>query len=178
MTLSDPQPVAHRLTLGETEKLKVAAAITCTSRVRHSVYVSATVINDPVNDPHAPAKATDDAWWQPSDIKPNSLPSAINVRKEGTVPFALLGTADFDPTTDLVRDSVEIGPSGSEVPATSCARSGEDTNADGRTDLVCFADGPALKAAGVTGDSTWLSIRGLLANGKDIFSQDAVKVLA
>ena len=53
----------------------------------------------------------------------------------------------------------------------------EDTNGDGYTDLVCRVNPGDLKAAGVTAATTTLSLTGLMADGTDFFSQDAVKVV-
>jgi hypothetical protein len=176
-TLTSSQPIARTLGIGDGPTLVTAsAAVSCTSPVRHSIMASATVTNDPVNDPHAPATASDLAWWHPVDVKPTSYPSSFNLTGGGSVPFAILGTADFDPTTEIVPGTIRIGVPGQEVVVTDCRYRGEDRNADGRLDVVCHVSKSGLVAAGVTSTTTWLSILGMQTDGTDFFGQDDVKI--
>ena len=176
-TLTSPQPITRTLGIGDGPTLVTASvSISCTAPVRHSVMAMATVTNDPVNDPHAPATASDGAWWHPIDVKPTSYPSSFNLTGGGSVPFAILATADFDPTTEIVPGSIRIGVPGKEIAITDCRYRGEDRNADGRLDVVCHVPKADLVAAGVTSTTTWLSILGLQTDGTDFFGQDDVKI--
>lgn len=169
------QPAAAVLSIGEPLTVTAKADISCSNSARHSVSVKATLTNDPDLDPHAVDADEATAQWNPSDIKPRSLPSSINLRKAGLVPFALLGTADFDPRTDVDFNSLRFGVTGSEDTVVRCATGGEDVNDDGRIDVVCFAETANM---GLTPTTTVMTITGMLTSGTPFYSQDAVKVLS
>ena len=65
------------------------------------------------------------------DIKPGSAKNPINLKSKGVIPVAILSSATFDAST-IDPASVQFGPSG----ATSTQNSLEDSNGDGRLDLV------------------------------------------
>ncbi|MFV0458872.1 MAG: hypothetical protein ACK5MT_08930 [Actinomycetales bacterium] len=171
--MADPaeQTQEHVLAAGSSEVITFSTQITCTSDRRHVVGVEATLANSP-KDPHAVDSDSAALLWVPSDIKPRSLPSAINVNRNGLVPFAILGTADFDPLTQVTVDSLTFGAAGVEDSVVRCAPSGEDVNDDGYLDLVCHADAPKT---GISCESEVLITRGLLKDGAAFISQDAVK---
>lgn len=164
--------VARTLSAGSSQTFQVTTTITCPTAARHSVEVSATLHNAPT-DPHAVDRNTDVLTWVPLDIKPQSLPSSINVKKRGVIPFAILGTADFDPTTDLDQSSIHFGVNGTEQ-ILRCQTGGEDTNGDGWVDLVCFT---TVSLSGVTCDTREMQVWARRLDGTRVTSQDAVKVV-
>lgn len=76
------------------------------------------------------------------DIKPGSFPNPINVKSNGVIPVAILGTAGFDPTTiDQATANIKFGRKavvaggGGASPDRLCKP--EDVNGDGKLDLLC-----------------------------------------
>jgi hypothetical protein len=144
--------------------------LACTQPHRHSVRVTGTIA---ANEPHAEDRGpgTNSAFtqWGPGDIKPRSLPSSINVGKEGVIPFALLSTPTFNALTDVDRGSVRLAGA-----VATCAASGEDVNDDGRADLVCRVN---AAEATIACTATVLLITARLADGRAYQSEDAVKIV-
>lgn len=103
------------------------------------------------------------------DIKPGSFPNSINLGSKGSVPVAILSSADFDATT--------INPETVEVAGASVAVKGkgklqvsvEDVNGDGLLDLVVHVETESLELtegdieATITGETT----DGTLFEGSD-----------
>lgn len=170
---SPAQTGQHTLAAGTSQDLRFTTEITCTTDRRHIADVAATLHNAP-SDPHAVDTDTDTLRWVPSDIKPRSLPSSVNVNKEGVVPLAILATAEFDPLTEVDRASLTFGVTGTENSAVTCKPTGEDVNDDGRLDLICQAQ---TQLTGVACDTSEMAIHGLLTDGRRFVSQDAVNVV-
>ena len=78
-------------------------------------------------------------WAVTIDVKPGSATNPVSVRAGGTLPVAVLSTADFDART-IVVSSLRLN--GQEVAIRSKTQGGgymasyEDVNGDGRLDLV------------------------------------------
>ncbi|HET9519159.1 MAG TPA: prealbumin-like fold domain-containing protein [Actinoplanes sp.] len=148
--------------------------LACTGQHRHSVRVRGTVEAD---EPHAEDRSLPDnattTVWGPGDVKPRSLPSAVNVGKRGVMPFALLSTPTFDALSDVDRAGLHFGRSGTEDSGVTCAAEGEDVNGDGRLDLICRADA-LLTHIGCT--DTVALIVGRLVDGTRFQSEDTIKV--
>lgn len=161
------------LDAGESVTFTTAVRITCATARRHAVSVSATLHNSP-RDPHAVDSDTVTGTWGPTDVKPRSFPSSVNPRKEGLIPFAILGTSSFDPLTEVDIASIRFGVSGTETSVVRCATGGEDVNDDGILDLVCQAE---TKVTGVSCTTTVLQVRALLRDGTPLFGQDEVNVV-
>ncbi|MFG2059772.1 hypothetical protein ACGFI9_37770 [Micromonospora sp. NPDC048930] len=170
-------PDSHLVTLDEDATATVTTAwrITCTETNRHSVSVTARMTTD---EPHAEdrslANNTTTTVWNPVDAKPRSLPSAVNIGKEGLLPFAVLSTADVNALTDVDRDSLRFGRTGTEDSVISCAPEGEDVNDDGRLDLICRAD---TQRTGITCDTTVALLTGQLTTGARLAGEDDIKVV-
>ncbi|MCM0674183.1 hypothetical protein NCC78_05685 [Micromonospora phytophila] len=170
-------PDTHPVTLDRDATAVVTTTwrITCTSTARHSATVAATVVTD---EPHAEDRAaannTTRTVWNPADVKPRSLPSAVNITKDGVLPFAVLSTADVDALTDVDRASLRFGRTGTENSVISCAADGEDVNDDGRLDLICRAD---TAATDITCGTTVLLMTGQLTDGTRLAGEDDVKVV-
>jgi hypothetical protein len=172
ITPSPTQTTTRTLATGESWTFTTSVHIACATDRRHVVRVQATVHNAP-SDPHAVDSDTVTGIWVPSDIKPRSYPSSINLGKEGILPFALLGTAEFNPLTDVDRTTLAIGRTGTETGEVRCATEGEDVNGDGYLDLICQVE---TATAAIRCDSTHLEIVGTLTDGTPLWSQDEIKV--
>lgn len=146
------------------------------STERHAFEVRAGVRNA-ASDPHADDRNADndvvELRWQPTDTKPRSLPSAVNIGKQGTVPFAVLSTATLDAVAQVDPASLRFGATGTEDSVRSCSPQGEDVDDDGRLDLVCHAE---TQATGITCTTTITVVTGLLRDGSRFESQDDVFV--
>jgi hypothetical protein len=128
----------------------------------------------------------------PIDIKPQSCPNPINVKSQGVLPVAVLGTAAFDVTTinpvsirvagvPALRWALEdvaspFTPLNGEMDAYSCAAFGRD----GIKDLTLKLDTQQVAAAlgdVHDGDVLLLPLTGHLLNGTPIQGQDVVVIL-
>ncbi len=82
------------------------------------------------------------------DVKPgnNDDPAPVNPKARGTIPVALLSSADFN-ALDIKRDakSLTFGRTGTEESLRKCGNDGEDVNGDGRLDLVCHFENQLAK---------------------------------
>ena len=164
------------LAAGERRTLERGYQLSCTDAVRHDVLMTAAIGNDET-DPHAEDRNltnnTDELLWLPSDAKPRSLPSSVNVSKAGALPLALLSTARVDTVAEVDVPTVRYGVTGGEDSVERCATGGEDVNDDGRPDLVCQAD---TALTGISCTTTEMVATGRLRSGTRFISQDDVKV--
>ena len=107
-------------------------------------------------------------------IKPGEGVAAINTQSKGTVPVAILSTADFDATTALDRSSLAFGRTGNEHSLTFCNAGGGEVNGDGLQDLVCHFN------TGLTGfqfgDSAGL-LKGKTTDGTSIQGTASVRIV-
>ncbi len=160
---------------GQSTTIVATWQLTCSTAARHAARVRAAIRTD---EPHAEDRDLDnntmDAVWGPVDVKPRSLPSSINIGKNGLVPFSVLSTATLDALSDVDRASLRFGRTGTEQSVVSCAPTGEDVNDDGRLDLICRAETQLL---GLTCDTTVLRLTGRTADGVLFFGEDTVKVV-
>lgn len=108
------------------------------------------------------------------DIKPGSDPNTINPRSRGTIPVAILSTADFDAPTEVDRSSLTFGRTGDEPSLAFCTRSAEDVNLDGLLDLVCHFENQ--KTGFQVGDTEGI-LKGQTTHGVPIEGRDAVRVV-
>jgi titin len=108
------------------------------------------------------------------DIKPGSDPNSINLGSNGTVPVAILSSADFDaatvdPTTvRLANATVKLRGKGTPMTAL------EDVNRDGRPDLVVHVLTSALELALGELEAT---LTGATFEGTPIEGSDAVRLI-
>ncbi|NUR27718.1 MAG: hypothetical protein HOV83_18055, partial [Catenulispora sp.] len=158
------------LDAGATRDVVASWHVTCAQAYRHSARVTGTIT---ANEPHAedrgPAANTATTVWGPGDVKPRSLPSAVNLGKEGVIPFALLSTPAFDAMTQVDRGTVRLAGA-----AATCAPQGEDVNDDGRLDLICRVNTPETTISCTT---TMALITAKLVDGTPYQSEDAVKIV-
>ncbi len=113
------------------------------------------------------------------DIKPGSDPNSVNLKDQGLLPVAVLGSAMFDVTaideTTLQLGGVIITTRGK---AAKTAFSIEDVNGDGYPDLVAFFRVQDLVAAGaLDATTTTLTLTGSLRDGTPIAGSDSVRVV-
>ena len=112
--------------------------------------------------------------WQPSDLKPDSDPNTLNLRREGVTSVAILGTAGFDPIAEIDVRTLSYGATGAEDSLVRCATELEDVNGDGLGDLTCkFA---VARTGFVIGEQLGL-LTGLLIDGTPFMSADIVRVV-
>ena len=95
------------------------------------------------------------------EVKPGSGDSApINPRSKGSIPVALLSSAEFNAMT-VDYSSLTFGVNGTEASLERCARQGEDVDGDGRPDLICHFD---AQTAGFQPGSDLAVVRGKLTS--------------
>ena len=108
------------------------------------------------------------------DIKPGSHPNSINLGAGGTVPVAILSTADFDATTvdplSVTLASAHVKLKGKGTPMASS----QDVNGDGRLDLVVQVETEALQ---LSETSTKAILDGKTFSGMAIRGTDSVRVV-
>jgi hypothetical protein len=108
------------------------------------------------------------------DIKPGSFPNSINLGSGGSVPVAILGTADFDATsvdpTSVTLESATVRLKGNGTPMASP----EDVNGDGFVDLVVHVSTEALT---LTDSDTEAVVEGTTTAGVSIQGTDLIRVV-
>ena len=160
---------------GQTVVVTRSYDLACTEQVRHDVVADAWVRT---TEPHAEDRDLsnnhDRLVWLPMDVKPRSLPSSVNLGKQGALPFALLSTARVDTVGQVDPGTVRFGATGTESSVQSCATGGEDVNDDGRKDLVCRSE---TGLTGATCTSGQLLATGRFRDGTRFVSEDAVNVV-
>lgn len=130
------------------------------------------------------------------DIKPGSCPNPLNLKSQGVLPVAILGTADLDVTKidpasiRLVIGETEVAPIRSSIEdvatpftdeITSC-ESCTDSGPDGHMDLTLkFKTQAIVQAIGVDNvndeDCLILTLTGTLNDGTPIIGEDVVRIM-
>jgi hypothetical protein len=108
------------------------------------------------------------------DIKPGSNPNTIKLSNKGSIPVAILGTADFDAPAEVDRTSLTFGRTGDEASLAFCGTTLKDVNADLLPDLVCHF---ATRLTGFPVGDTEGILRGETVDGTAIEGRDAVRVI-
>jgi uncharacterized protein (DUF2141 family) len=108
------------------------------------------------------------------DIKPGSYPNAINLKSNGNVPVALLGSADFDVSSvDLA--TVKFGKMHEMDSGASALRSAlQDINGDGFMDRVFHF---TIKETGLEPSDTMACLHGMTLDGMHFCGHDSVKII-
>lgn len=108
------------------------------------------------------------------DIKPRSEINSINPRSKGTIPVAILSTADFYAPDEVDRGSLMFGPTGGEESLAFCSPSPEDVNGDGYDDLVCHF---YTQMTGFGCEDTEGILKGRRLDGIPILGRDSVRIV-
>jgi len=108
------------------------------------------------------------------DIKPGAANNVINLKSQGTVPVAILGSATFDPLTvdpsTVTLAGARVATRGRGIPMTTAS----DVNHDGYPDLVLFFRTRDLQ---LTPGSTEAVLYGETFPGQRIRGADAVRIV-
>lgn len=108
------------------------------------------------------------------DILPGSTQNVINLRSRGTVPVAILSTADFDARAMVDRTSLTFGATGNEASLASCNNKGSDVNHDGRLDLICHF---YIQLTGFQAHHVLGILRGSTVGGIPFEASDVVRIV-
>jgi len=103
------------------------------------------------------------------DVKPGDSINSVNLKSRGTVPVAILGSADFNAAT-VVPESIRLaGASVAVKPSGALRYSIEDVNGDGFADLVFH-----IKTADISGAQALLKLTAETSDGGYIAGEDTV----
>ena len=108
------------------------------------------------------------------DIKPGSTVNPIRLSSLGTIPVAILSTADIDAPAEVDRTSLTFGRTGDEQSLASCSTLVQDVNWDGLPDLVCRFKTRLTQFK--IGDTVGV-LKGQTLDGALIEGSDAVRIL-
>ena len=130
------------------------------------------------------------------DIKPGSCPNPFNLKSQGVLPVAILGTAEFDVATidpasiNLKIGSQEVRPIRSSLEDVATPFTGEITSCENCTELgpdgymdltLKFSTQAIVQAIGVDnvndGDCFILTLTGTLNDGTPIIGEDVLRIL-
>ncbi len=106
------------------------------------------------------------------DILPGSSRNPVNPRSQGTIPVAILSSAQLDAPGQIMVPSLTFGRTGEEQSLAGCARGGVDVNRDGLPDLVCrfFTQRTGFGAGDVQGFLRASALGGTRINGADVIT--------
>ena len=110
----------------------------------------------------------------PIDIKPGSPLNQINLKSNGRIRVAILSTASFDAPSQVDRQSLTFGETGSEKTLVGCERNTPDVNHDGRTDLVCSFE---IRGAGFRPGDRVGTLMGRTLTGVPLFGSDSIHIV-
>jgi uncharacterized delta-60 repeat protein len=108
------------------------------------------------------------------DVKPGDFPNVIDLGSKGTIPVAVLSTADFNAPKQVNTASLKFGRAGNESSLTSCSPP-QDVNKDGLLDVLCHFS--ALKTGFHLGDTQGV-LTGNTGSGGSIRGTDSVVVVS
>ena len=109
------------------------------------------------------------------DIKPGSYPNPINLKSNGSVPVALLGSADFD-VSSVDLSTVRFGKMHEMDSGALALRSAlQDVNGDGFMDRVFHFK---IRETGLQAGDTEACLHGMTLAGEHFCGHDAVKIIS
>ena len=109
------------------------------------------------------------------DIKPGSYPNTINLKSNGSLPVALLGSADFD-VASIDLNTVKFGKMHEMDSGAQSLRSAlQDINDDGFMDQVFHFK---IKETGLESSDTMACLHGMTLGGEHFCGHDSVKILS
>ena len=118
--------------------------------------------------------------FQPAiDIEPGDSTNTINLKRDASVPVAILSTANFNATTQVDVNSLRFGKTGSEASLLVDKKgrpqvSFQDVNGDGRLDLVASF---VTSATNLQVTDTQAILTGMLVSGPGFQSSGPVQVV-
>lgn len=122
-----------------------------------------------------PAFAQEEHLHVGVDIKPGSFPNAINLKSNGSVPVALLGSADFD-VSSVDLDTVKFGKMHEMDSGAPALRSAlEDVNGDGFMDRVFHFK---IEATGLEPSDMEACLHGMTLGGEHFCGHDSIKIIS
>ena len=108
------------------------------------------------------------------DIKPGSYPNAINLKSTGSVPVALLGSADFD-VAGVDLNTVKFGKMHEMDSGAMALRfAQEDVNGDSYMDIVFHFK---IKETGLQQGDTMACLHGMTLDDVLFCGHDSVKII-
>ena len=108
------------------------------------------------------------------DIRPGNDQNPLNLKSNGVLPVAILGSDDFD-VNDIDLSTLSLdGATPKQKGNSENVGSFEDVNADGLTDLLLHFD---LGELNVAGSATELTLAGLLSDGTALTGTDSVRIV-
>lgn len=108
------------------------------------------------------------------DIKPGSVPNAINRDSEGKIPVAILSSTTFNATRAMDATSLTFGRTGNETSLAFCNGTPGDVNGDGLLDMVCHFN---TQATGFLLGDTQGVLKGKALSGVPIKGTDSVRIV-
>ncbi len=108
------------------------------------------------------------------DIKPGGVPNSINPAGHGTIPVAVLSTADFNAPAVVDPTSLTFGRTGAEASLAFCNGTPEDVNGDGLPDLMCHF---STEGTGFQAGDTQGILRGKTLDGRAFEGADSVRII-
>lgn len=109
------------------------------------------------------------------DIKPGSNTNVINLKSTGSVPVALLGSADFD-VTSVDLGTVKFGKMHEMDSGAPALRSAlQDINGDGYMDRVFHFK---ISLTGLEPGDTMACLHGMTLDGTHFCGHDSVKIIS
>jgi uncharacterized delta-60 repeat protein len=108
------------------------------------------------------------------DIKPGDFPNVIDLGSKGTIPVAVLSTADFNAPKQVNTASLQFGRTGNESSLASCSPP-QDVNKDGLLDVLCHF---SAQTTGFQLGDTQGVLTGTTGSGGSIRGTDSVVVVS
>jgi len=109
------------------------------------------------------------------DIRPGTIPNAINTSSKGNIPVAILSSSTFYAPADMdLGFPLMFGGSALNPSLRKCNTSGEDVNNDGLVDLVCHFD---TQATAFQVSDTVGFVVGRAVNGAYVIGSDSVRIV-
>lgn len=117
----------------------------------------------------------------PIDIKPDSLPNSANLKDQGLLPVAILGSASFD-VSNVNPEKIQLGgvslATRGSAKAPERAYSYEDVNGNGHLDSIAFFSVPQLVGIDVLdATTTALTLTAELYDGRAMTGTDSVNIV-
>ena len=101
------------------------------------------------------------------------MASPINIKSMGTIPVAMLASADFDPMK-VVQETLRFGHTGTEMSLARCHKQARDVNRDELPDLVCHF---YMQSTGFLPTDTEGILTGSTVDGTQIEGHGSLKVV-